>query len=533
MKSFAPFPVLLALASATHPLLTPRQTLGIIDASACKQLGAELAIGNVTVNFAEYISAGTNITLSRDYNLSTCAVSSQVVPVDLCRVAMRVETSNRSELTLEAWLPTNWTGRFLSTGNGGVSGCIQYADLAYTAGLGFATVGANNGHNGTSGLAFYKNDDVVHDFSDRSMHTGVVVGKQITKQYYGTAHTKSYYLGCSTGGRQGFKAVQSYPNDFDGVVAGAPAMAFPNLTSWSGHFFPIFGSNTSATYIPAGAKWALIHNEILNQCDGIDGVVDGIIEDPALCYFRPEALLCPSNSTSTTACLTSPQVGAVKQVFEGYYGENGQLIYPRMEPGGELIAQAVLYTNGAFPYTTDWFRYVVYNDPTWNPATFSIKDATAAAIQNPFNIMTWEGDISAFRDAGGKVLHYHGQMDSIISADNSPRYYDHVSTTMGLTSNELDSFYRYFKISGMGHCSGGDGAHAIGQQGPETSTLDPQNNILLRMVDWVENGNAPETVTGTKYTQGVQLVRNHCKYPKRNFCIDPTNYTKAEAWTCI
>lgn len=202
--------------------LTVAQQIIADPAAACRNLGASLAIKNVHVNFAQYVPAGTNITLDQDYDLSTCGYVSQVVPTDLCRVAMYVATSHRSGITLEAWLPTNWTGRFLSTGNGGIGGCIQYPDLAYSSELGFATVGANNGHNGTSGRAFYKNMDVVHDFVDRSLHTGVVVGKEITKRYYGTAHKKSYYLGCSTGGRQGFKAVQSYPNDFDGVVAGAP-----------------------------------------------------------------------------------------------------------------------------------------------------------------------------------------------------------------------------------------------------------------------------------------------------------------------
>lgn len=190
--------------------------------TACKQLGASLHLDGVHVNFAEHIPSGTNISLPQNYNLSTCGYESQVVSNDICRVAMYVTTSYRSGITLEAWLPTNWTGRFLSTGNGGVDGCIQYPDLAYAASFGFATVGANNGHNGTSGYAFYKNPDVVHDFVERSLHTGVVIGKEVTKQYYGAAHKKSYYLGCSTGGRQGFKAVQSYPDDFDGVLAGAP-----------------------------------------------------------------------------------------------------------------------------------------------------------------------------------------------------------------------------------------------------------------------------------------------------------------------
>ena len=193
------------------------------------------------------------------------------------------------------------------------------------------------------------------------MHTGVVVGKQITKKYYGEAHKKSYYLGCSTGGRQGFKAVQSYPEDFDGVVAGAPALDFAYLTSWSATFYKIFGDPGSPTYIPAGALWSLIHAEILSQCDSIDGAIDGIVEDPMLCQFRPEALLCAPGIKNSTTCLTSAQVGAVKEAFADYYGIDGQLIYPRMQPGSEKVAQFIYYTAGPFPYSADWFRYVVYS----------------------------------------------------------------------------------------------------------------------------------------------------------------------------
>ena len=205
--------------------------------TACESLAQSFhSTQDVTVNFAHYVPAGTNLTLEQDDNLATCDRPSQVVPVDLCRVAMLVRTSNISNITLEAWLPTNWTGRFLSTGNGGVSGCIQYEDIAYATSFGFATVGANNGHNGTRGVAFYQNSEIVADFAYRSLHTGVVVGKEITEAYYQRNYSKSYYLGCSTGGRQGFKSAQKFPEDFDGIVAGAPALAFNNLSSWSGHF---------------------------------------------------------------------------------------------------------------------------------------------------------------------------------------------------------------------------------------------------------------------------------------------------------
>jgi feruloyl esterase len=240
--------------------------------------------------------------------------------------------------------------------------------MAYTLGLGFATVSGNNGHNGTSGLAFYNNTEVVHDFADRSIHLGVVIGKQVTAQYYGMPHTKSYYLGCSTGGRQGFKTVQTYPEDFDGVVAGAPAIAFTNLTSWSAHFYTIFGANASSpAFIPAGNLWTVIHKEILNQCDGLDGAVDGILEDPSLCQFRPEALLC--GSSNSTNCLTPAQAGAVREAFADYYGIDGSLIYPGMQPGSEAVASRLLYAGGPFPYSVDWFRYVVYSTSPLLPSS--------------------------------------------------------------------------------------------------------------------------------------------------------------------
>jgi feruloyl esterase len=202
---------------------------------------------------------------------------------------MYVATTNVSGITLEAWLPSNWTGRFLSTGNGGISGCIQYEDIAYGTSFGFATVGANNGHNGTGGKPFYHAPEVVEDFAWRSVHTGVVVGKEITTLFYEQNFTKSYYLGCSTGGRQGMKSAQMFPADFDGIVAGAPAFDFNNLGSWSGWLGVITGfDNTSSGFVDKNL-WGVVHDEILAQCDGIDGAIDGSV---------PPAFLipCPSHS---------------------------------------------------------------------------------------------------------------------------------------------------------------------------------------------------------------------------------------------
>nr|POE90035.1 putative feruloyl esterase b-2 [Quercus suber] len=473
--------------------------------AACEALGRSFAsrTHNVTVTIAQYLSAGTNLTLDQTGAVVTCAEPFQLVPVDLCRIAMHVQTSPRSEITLETWLPTGWNSRFLSTGNGGESGCVLYPDVAYAAGLGFATVGANNGHNGTGGKAFYQNEDIVADFAYRSVHTGVVVGKELTQTYYKREHTKSYFLGCSTGGRQGLKSAQDFPDDFDGIVAGAPAVAWDSLVSWGGHFFVLTGTNTSATYLTP-TDWALVHADVLAQCDGLDGAVDGILEDPQLCTYRPENLLCSlhaRNSSGSSSCLTAAQIRTVRHIFEPYYGVDGTLIYPRMQPGSEVQAAQGRYSGQPFSFTVDWFRYVVLEDPEWQAEQLDVQDAALAMAKDPGGIATWKGDLSAFRRKGGKLLQYHGQMDAQISSEISPRYYDHVVRTMGLPSHELDKFYRFFRISGMGHCEGGDGAWQIGQtaSGTAGSRLDPQHNVLMRMVEWVERGGAPETLSGVKF----------------------------------
>lgn len=376
----------------------------------------------------------------------------------------------------------------------------------------------------------------MEDFAYRSIHTGVVVGKELTKKFYERGFDKSYYLGCSTGGRQGFKSVQEYPNDFDGVVAGAPAFNFVNLLSWSAHFLPITGPPSSDTYL-SPAMWKVVHEEILRQCDSIDGAKDGIIEDPDLCNPILETLICKPNSKNNRKCITGKQANTVRQALSPLYGANGTLLYPRMQPGSEILTSSAMYSGQPFSYAEDWMRYVVYNNPKYNASNWNIHDATAALNQNPYNIQTWEADMSAFRDAGGKVLTYHGLQDQLISSENSKLYYRRVAETMNLPPDDLDEFYRFFQVSGMGHCNGGDGAYGIGS-GYKTYNSDrPENNVLEAMVKWVEEGVAPETIQGAKFADGpgskVQYTRKHCRYPRRNVYNGPGNYTDENSWQCV
>ncbi|KAL4866526.1 putative feruloyl esterase B-1 [Aspergillus spectabilis] len=501
----------------------------------CRALASRINLPDVAVHSVTYVPVGANISMAD--NPSVCgsgeagAIDS---PFEFCRIALNVTTSARSQVFMEAWLPSNYSGRFLSTGNGGLGGCVGYSDMIYATQYGFATVGTNNGHFGDTGAYFNNNTDVLEDFAFRALHTGVVVGKKITRLFYAKGYKKSYYLGCSTGGRQGWKSVQTFPGDFDGVVAGAPAFNFINLANWGARFLPTTGNSTADTFI-TNAQWNTIHSEILRQCDDLDGAADGIIEDPDLCQPIFETLLCSSTrDRNSSSCLTAAQVESANTIFSPLYGLNGSLLYPRMQPGSELSAASIYYTGQPFAYAQDWFRYVVYSNPEWNPATWTLTDAEVAISQDPFEISTFNGDLSAFQRKGGKVLHYHGLEDGIISSDSSKVYYKHVARTMGLSPRDLDEFYRFFPISGMGHCAPGNGAGSIGQSQRTFVNSNPEDNILLAMVQWVEDGIAPEFVRGSKVNgTKVEYRRRHCKYPNRNRYVGPGSYGDESAWMCL
>lgn len=505
---------------------------------ACADLAQQLDIDNATVTSAEFLQAGSSISLpGLD---SSCGPPSTVSPADVCRVSISLATSARSTTLMEAWLPLNWTGRFLATGNGGIGGCTDYAAMGYGTSLGFAATGSDNGHSGQNGTTFLNNEDVVADFAWRALHTSVVVGKQVTEAFYGKPHDKSYYLGCSTGGRQGWKMVQDFPENFDGVVAGAPAFAFNNLSSWSGHFYPILAA-AGADGFPNAAALAALDQAILDQCDLLDGAADGILEEPSLCHFRPEALLCPSgsNSTNSSPCITSKQADTIRKLLAPLYGVDGAFVYPRVQPGvGVLATLRGFYAAAPFLYSDHWFKYAVYNNASLDTSDISAEQMAYASQKDPGTIETWSGDLSKFAARGSKVLHYHGGEDYLITSLNSNRYYNHVARTMGKPSAELDDFYRFFRISGMSHCSGGPGATFIGQQGASTASLDPAENVLMAMVQWVEQGVAPETIVGTAYVNGSQALgvdykRAHCKYPLRNVFQGQGDVKDPSSWKCV
>jgi pimeloyl-ACP methyl ester carboxylesterase len=373
---------------------------------------------------------------------------------------------------------------------------------------GFAVVASNNGHNGTSGKAFYQNPQVLHDFADRAMHSSVTVGKEIIKQFYRKEQHHSYFLGCSQGGRQGIASAVKHPQDFDGIIAGAPALDFNSLASWRASFYPLTGPSTSADFIQPELWSSLIHIEALRQCDHLDGVTDGVIEYPDLCDFRPETLLCHPGETAGSTCLSQVQVNIVQRIFRPFKHPDGTLIYPGMQIGSEKRAIDRLYAGKPFTDSQDWFRYVVHSDQTWDPASFTADDARQAQALNPFNIQTFPTaqDLQPFHRRGGRILTYHGMQDQQITGHNTGRWMDYLRRHS--SDQELDRWIRYFRISGLLHCSGGSGAWMIGQTGGSAS-FDREKNVLAVIVEWTENNNPPETLEGSSATSAY--TRRHCR----------------------
>ncbi|KAJ7249442.1 tannase and feruloyl esterase [Mycena rebaudengoi] len=503
---------LILAAAALFPLCV----VAVDQSTKCLALQQNLRLENTTILNVTYITAPTIVT-----TLGSCPglLSAPVTSAPLCRIQFVVNTTSTSAVRAEAWLPDTWFGRFMATGNGGLGGCIDYFDLDYGASLHFATFGTDNGHDGPGGLPFLNHPEVINDFAFRAVHVEAVIGKQIVEAYYGRPAAKSYFLGCSTGGRQGTQAALKFPDDFDGILAGAPATDFNHLTGWSGLLSHFVGStnasetavNTSPKFIPP-ALWSVVSAEILRQCDHMDGVKDGIITEPDTCNFRPEAIQC--TRTKTIDCLTPIQVKALKNIYSPIM-DGKKLIYPRFSPGAEADPFSGIWFGGPFSsFAADWERYVILNVTDHDFTNFGLADIALFDKINAGGIATFDGDMSAFRNRGGKFLTYHGRRDPLIPSTNSKRMYDLVSHALKLPS--LDDFYRLFLIPGMGHCAGGLGSPSFGQgtleSGPRLVNSS-SHNILLALVDWVERGVAPQTIIGSGTNNAT---RTHCRYPMRS-----------------
>ncbi|KAF1936496.1 tannase and feruloyl esterase [Clathrospora elynae] len=526
--------------------------------TACQQLSTSLnALPGVSVLDATHLVDGASIALPG--LVPSCAASSGYgsakATTDLCRVVLNVTTSPSSTNRIEAWLPDEWNGRFLATGNGGTGGCIDYGNLESGASFGFATFGTNGGHEGQAGYDFFLNKpENINDFGYRAIHVEADTGKQVIAQYYGQNASYNYYSGCSTGGRQGFEEAILYPEDFDGILMGSMGVDWLHIVASKAILAHRLGwPDLSSPSFVSAAQWSAIVAAQITLLDPLDGVTDGIIDNPTLHNFDPSILACGTNILNSSVCLTAAQVNTVRKIYQPLTNSSGNIVYPSFELGvpTSVFSNNTKAVNGTtvpqlnYGLVDDFWRGAVYNTTTFSSLNFTTADMEFAVNLNPGGINIAGGsshDVSAYHARGGKLLAYHGRADPTVMSSLAARTFQRTAEQLNLTLDGMHDFFRLFYIPGMGHCSGGLGEWAVGQPGVDRLTgaqfNDSQHNILLAMVDWVENERAPVSLIGTKFVndtlQGgtVQSQRTHCVYPNASRWDGNGDTKKAENWVC-
>lgn len=324
-----------------------------------------------------------------------------------CALTVNVTSSASSSFRFGIFLPTQWNGRFMTVGNGGFSGGINWLDMGAGIRYGFAIVSTDTGHNATSsdGSWALNAPERRNDFGYRAIHGSTVMGKALTEAYYGQNISWSYYAGSSTGGRQGLREAQYDPDSFDGLLVGAPAWWTSHLQPWTtklaSYNLPVDGANR----IPP-ETFATVGAEVIRQCDGVDGVVDGIVSAPDKCQFDPSTLQCGSGAqaaNATTACLTAEQIATLTNIYADYYAE-GKFAFPGLEIGSE--SQWTVLLGGSAPngLGDGYMQYFLLNDPSWNYTQYTDRIVWEADAVDPGNATADHYEaMAAVMDRGSKM----------------------------------------------------------------------------------------------------------------------------------
>ena len=415
-----------------------------------------------------------------------------------CRIAATVKPTPDSDIKIEVWMPTaeNWNGKFEAVGNGGWNGNIDQNALATALRRGYAGASTNTGHDGGGG-PWMQNQNKLIDYGYRAVHEMTDKGKALISAFYGSNARYSYFVGCSAGGRQALKAAQKYPQDFDGIVAGAPAL---NATGRAAYSVWIAQNDhkTTDSYLPQ-AKFGVVHDAVLQACDMNDGVKDLVVENPKQCKFDLKPLLCSAGDAAT--CLTAPQLQTAQMMYQPLINPRTKKeIFQALEPGSEM-GWTTFGGQQPFAIGTQMFQFMVFNDPKWDYKMLNFDSDMAKVDQiEGGNINALDPNLKAFFSRGGKLIQYHGWADPQIPAGSSVEYYKSVLDANGGVSRVKEN-HRLFMVPGMAHCGGGDGPSSF--------------DMLAALEQWVENKKAPDSIPAAHLTQGKpDRTRILCPYPQ-------------------
>jgi hypothetical protein len=426
-----------------------------------------------------------------------------------CRITATVTHPPAGDaVTVFIGLPmTGWNGRFQGVGGGGFSGGSAAAVRAPLS-SGYAGGSTDTGHPGGSGsFALDANGrlqwQLIRDNAYLGIHEMTVTGKALTQAFYGRAPQYAYFNGCSTGGRQGLSEAQRYPEDYNGILAGAPAINWTKL-----HIEQMWATVVmlETKHVVPPCQYAAAAAAAVAACDNIDGVKDGVIENPQLCTYDPKALV--GTTTANCGAFTEDDAAVIRKVWEGPKRRDGSFVWYGLERGADFMG---LSGTGGTPLvprpngiTLEWWRYFLKQNPQWDPLTLSYGAYEQALDQSleQFSavLATDNPDLTAYRDHGGKIVLWHGLSDQLIYPRGTINYYARVQQAMGGAA-KTSEFARLFLAPGVAHCGGGTGPAPSG--------------AFEAVVKWVEDKTAPATLSAVRRDQSGAVTRSRplCQYP--------------------
>jgi len=504
--------------------------------NACNALvGTKMAAG--VVEEARPVTAGQTISLSG-------AKQDVIAPFGFCRVAATLHSEAASEIHSEFWLPEPkaWNGKFVGLGNGGFGGVIPEMYMFAPLRQGYAVAATDTGHSAgfsktlalLDGQWSYKQPVRVLDWAFRANHITAQGGKELLRHYFGQAPKRSYFHGCSDGGREALMEAGRYPDDYDGILAGAPAAAFTDVAAQF-----VWNARHVAPTQLTSEKLKMLHTAVLSQCDALDGVKDGLLENPLACNFDPAVLQC--NSEDAKGCLTKTEVRAVRAIYQGPRTRQGSQVSSGFSFGGEYeegwglwitgptvpVIGTLKSVTGQSLLSTDFFRWMVFGDPDWKREQIDLdRDWPIARERLAATINSDELDLTGFFKRENKLLLYHGWADAALPPQNTINYYDKLRARHGEPASQR---VRLFMAPGMAHCGSGPGPNVF--------------DALGALDQWVEGGPPPETIIASKHDNDqaaalglpakVLRTRPLCAWPKVARWNGKGSSDAAENFSCV
>lgn len=485
---------LVAIAALAGSAPTPASS-NPSEAAACAAVGS-LAPADVRITRADLTGAGVGWAgdLAGPARRATTPTRAS-----FCRVQGVIE----SEIGFELWLPAKaaWNGKFLGAGVGGDAGTYNFQDLPRGVNRGYATASTDTGHKQADVNWMLGDPQRLTNYQLRANHLLAVKAKALVEAYYGRAPRYSYFVGCSGGGRQGLKEMQRFPTDYDGIIAGAPGPKTPEMTTrrmWE------IVQRDSRPGLMSPADWRLVSIAGVRACDKLDGVEDGVADDPRRCRFDVAELTCASAKTET--CLTPDQVSFARTFYAPLRDEDGRQIDEGLLPG-------VRVDNGRSQLALGTFGRAIRKRSDWNGEGFHVRDDLAAIDRVMPELRADDPEVGAFARRGGKVILYTGWMDGAVAARMVTGYYDSLTQSAGGEARAA-RFSRLYMLPGVFHCAGGPGPDQVGGAGGDAPVVDPRHDMLSALEAWVERGHAPRELIVSKVEQGrVVRTRPLCPYP--------------------